>query len=153
MIIEYLKNKPEYIEEIAHHMFSEWGHLRKNINVNRFLNALNSRLNDDKIPFTLIAISKSKELIGFASIVENDMDINRELKPWISGVYIKSEFRNKGMGQILVDKLEEKAKNLGLKKLYLFTFDKEKFYNKLGWNKIKNDFYLDLDVTLMSKIL
>ena len=153
MRVEFLKDNPEFIDRIAGLMFKEWGHIRQGTTIDRYYNYLREKLNSDKIPMTLIAKSERNELLGFASLVVSDMEINKGLSPWISGVFVVPEYRGKGFGGLLVDKLVQIASDLGFEKLYLYTFDKEKFYSDLSWNKIKDEFYLNSKVVVMAKDL
>jgi len=153
MKIEFLKDNLKFIDKIAELMFKEWGHIRQGTTIERYYNYLNEKLNSDKIPLTLIAKSENDELLGFASLVTSDMEINKDLSPWISGVFVIPEYRRKGFGGLLVDKLEQIASDFGLEKLYLYTFDKEEFYSDLLWTKIKDEFYLNSKVSVMSKDL
>jgi N-acetylglutamate synthase-like GNAT family acetyltransferase len=114
---------------------------------------LDNNLNDDKIPFTIIAKSERGKLIGSASLVDFDMENNNDMSPWLSGVFVVPDQCGKGYGKLIVTRLEEIAKDIGLEKLYLFTFDTEEFYKKLSWKTVKNDFYLNWMVTIMSKDL
>ena len=152
MTIDFIKYHPDYCTEIADYMYKEWGHLRDNSSVDRYISAINNRLNTDRLPLTIIAIDNHK-LIGFASIVDFDMDINRELTPWVSGVYVISEYRGFGIGKQLVNRLEQISNDLGFLRLHLFTFDKERFYLKQNWIKIKDERYLNNEVSVMTKDL
>jgi len=153
MIIEFLKDNPGFIDEIAALMFEEWGHIRQGTTMERYYNYLKEKQNIDKIPLTLIAKSENNELLGFASLVISDMEINKDLSPWISGVFVLPEHRGKGFGGILVGRLEQLAKDFGYEKLYLYTFDKERFYSDLSWTKIKDEYYLNSNVGVMIKDL
>jgi GNAT superfamily N-acetyltransferase len=153
MRIEFLKDNPEYVYQIAELIFKEWGHLRLNVTIDRYLNAIENRLNTEKTPLTIIAKTENGELIGFASLIDSDMDINKDLTPWISGVYVIAEHREKGAGSAIVKRLEQIATDLGFNELYLFTYDKENFYSNLLWVKIKTDLYLNHQVTIMTKKL
>jgi GNAT superfamily N-acetyltransferase len=153
MKIDFVKNNMEYIDSIADFMFHEWGHHRKGTTVERYYNYLSDKDNTDKIPLTLIAKSEGNELLGFASLVISDMEINKNLSPWISGVFVLPEHRGKGYGKLLINSIEQLASDFGYDKLFLFTFDKENFYTDLSWKIIKNDFYLNSNVTVMIKDL
>lgn len=153
MIIEYLSENRAMIPEIAENLFQEWGYLRPESSVFRYILKLNERTNIDKIPFSIVAKSETGKFIGIASLVENDMDVDHEFRPWISGVLVQNENRNKGIGSALVKKLESLAYKLRFNKLYLFTFDKEAFYLKLGWSIIKKDHYLNSEISIMFKEL
>jgi GNAT superfamily N-acetyltransferase len=153
MKIEYLKDNPDYVYQIAGLIFKEWGNLRINATVDRYLDAIGNRLNTEKTPLTILAKSDNGDLIGFGSLVDSDMDINKDLTPWISGVYVIAEQRGKGVGRKIVERLEQIAIELGFNELYLFTYDKERFYSKLSWFTIKTDLYRNHNVTIMTKKL
>jgi GNAT superfamily N-acetyltransferase len=153
MRIEYLKDNPDFVYQIAELIFKEWGNLRTDATVGRYLDAIGNRLNTEKTPLTILAKSDNGELMGFASLVDSDMDINKDLTPWISGVYVIAEQRGKGVGKAIVARLEQIAIELGFNELYLFTYDKERFYSNLSWVKIKTDLYRNHQVTIMTKKL
>ena len=102
---------------------------------------------------TIIAKSENGDLLGFAGIVDYDMETNKDLTPWLSGVFVLNEYRRNGIGGQIVKRLEQIASDLGFKKLYLFTLDKESFYLNLSWTKLKDDYYFDTKVTIMIKDL
>jgi N-acetylglutamate synthase-like GNAT family acetyltransferase len=108
-------------------------------------------MNVDKLPLSMVAKTETGKFLGIASLVENDMDVNHEFFPWISGVLVVSENRKEGIGSALVRKMESWAFGLGFEKLYLFTFDKEPFYLSLGWSVVKKDYYLNSEVTVMQR--
>jgi len=151
MIIEFLQDNPIFINKIAELMFREWGHLRENSKIDRYIESVCESLNKNKIPLTIIAKSENGDLLGFAGIVEYDMETNKDLTPWISGVFVLPAFRCKGIGGQIVKRLEKIAIDLGYKNLYLFTLDKVSFYSNLSWTKIKDDYYFDTKVTVMKK--
>ncbi len=52
----------------------------------------------------------------------------------LRSVVIKEEFRGKGYGMKLCMKLIEKARQRGVRELYLLTTTAERFFRKLGFN-------------------
>lgn len=130
-----------------------FGHLRPDKPLSYFIDRYQSRLNTEKIPLTLVAKSTEGELLGAASLVEHDMTINTEYSPWLSGVMVKEAYRKQKVGRQLVQTIELYASQLGFEHLYLFTFDRAHFYQYLGYESLKTDFYLGMDVVLMAKQL
>lgn len=102
---------------------------------------------DDLIPSTFIA--KENNLMGSASIIEQDMDTRPELTPWLASVFVAPEYRNNGVGSSLVKHIMQTAKQAGIEKLYLFTPDRETFYEKLGWQVLSREIYRGHSVTVM----
>ncbi len=79
------------------------------------------------------------------------MTTKAELSPWLAGVYVKEEFRKQGIGKKLVAGIEKLAKKLSFKSLYLYTPDKETFYNALEWKTIERIEYKNTKVVIMKK--
>lgn len=153
MKIEFLKENPVFYDTIAECMFREWGHLHEGATLARYYNYLEEKLNTDRIPLTIIAKSRANELLGFASLVSSDMEINKDITPWISGVFVVPEHRGNGIGRLMISRLEQLARGFGFDKLYLYTFDKEDFYRSLSWEKLKTDRYLNSTVSVMFRNL
>ncbi len=86
-------------------------------------------------------------------LVESDMKIRRELTPWVASVYVAAEERGKGIGAALVRRVTEEAKALGYAKIYLFAFDAEKYYARMGWQLREKVEYLGVEVAVMERDL
>ena len=99
------------------------------------------------VPSTFVALEE--QLLGSAAIVELDMDTKPDSSPWLASVFVSPESRGKGVGSKLVMQVMEKAKEAGIPVLYLFTPDKEGFYQKLGWHTISRETYRGHLVTIM----
>jgi N-acetylglutamate synthase-like GNAT family acetyltransferase len=89
-------------------------------------------------------------VIGSASILEQDMTTNTHLSPWLANIYICKSQRGKGLGMLLVKEVLSQAKKNGLNQLYLFTSDQARFYKKMGWAEIKQEIYQGKNVSIMS---
>ena len=57
---------------------------------------------------------------------------------YVSTVFVDEEYRHKGIGKALLEKVEEKAVQLGAKLIRLDTFDWQgrDFYNALGYEEV-----------------
>ena len=89
---------------------------------------------------TFVAMS-GKSLLGSASLVPQDLKVRQELSPWMDTVFVAPEYRKKGVGSALVNRVVLEAGRLNIETLYLFTPDKEKFYTALGWLVIERIIY------------
>src|ERR1035437_6847116 len=115
MKITYLKNDIRFVPEVSKYMFEEWGDI---YSAKSFMDIVCMRLNIENIPLTIIA-SENNNLLGFASLVKSDFQINTPLTPWISGVFVLPKYRKLGIGKALVKELENISAYLGYSKLYL----------------------------------
>jgi len=85
----------------------------------------------DKVPQVYIA-KLGEELVGTVSLWHNDLSSRQDLTPWLASLYIKKEYRGKGLGTLLQQKCIEVTKELGYNNLYLIT-DHENYYERTGW--------------------
>lgn len=74
-------------------------------------------------------------------------------KHWLALVYTLPEYRQQGYGAMLCNYIEEHARFLGLKELYLFTHTAENLYRRLGWEQAERLQAGDRDIAVMRKNL
>ncbi len=127
----------------------EWGHSFLEATFEELVSELEERTTRRRIPETFVALEGDRP-VGTASIVTHDMSTRSELSPWLSAVYVPPEFRNRGIGSKLVRRAMQEAEILGVKRLYLFTPDRMRFYTRLGWNILEQTRYHGEDVVIMS---
>lgn len=152
MHIAYIKDHQDMLPVVAQWLFDEWSDLCPGSTVKTFLEQLQENCHDNQVPLTLIAL-RDGDVVGTASLIEYDMDTRRDLSPWLASVYVIPEQRGQGIGTKLVQAIVAKATEIGISKLYLFTPDKEHFYQKLGWQRLEYTEYRERDVVIMQKTL
>lgn len=134
MEIYNIKDKQEFIREVAELTQKEWG---SKVNteeefeekVDRKIEKILSRL-DDKSYCKLILV-EDDVLVGFISIFPYDGDERKELFPWYATMFVKSDYRGKGYSKLLNDAILDEARRRGFQKLYLKT-ELENYYEKFG---------------------
>ncbi|MDQ3928182.1 MAG: GNAT family N-acetyltransferase, partial [Chloroflexota bacterium] len=102
----------------------------------------------DSVPTTYVAL-EGEELLGSATLVDNDMSTRLDLWPWVAGVFVKPERRGQGVGSILMRHVVYKAAEMGIKKLYLHTGGARVFYEKLGWRYLGSEYYEGQTVSIL----
>jgi N-acetylglutamate synthase-like GNAT family acetyltransferase len=152
MDIDYLANHKDVIPTLAQWSHHQWGYLYPERTLADVQHSISERTNKNKIPLALIALEGSEPL-GTVCLKIHDMDTRRDLTPWLAGLYVEASRRGEGIGRRLVAAIEEKAKEMGIKKLFLFTPESEGFYLKLGWDVLERVEYQGHPATIMSKEL
>jgi hypothetical protein len=84
----------------------------------------------DLIPTIFVAAKDI--LFGSASIIEYDMDTQKELSPYLAGVFTASDLHRQGIDSRLAHHVMEQVKNNKIKTLYLYTPDSGAFYVRLS---------------------
>lgn len=138
-------------EKIADWYFSEWSTPR-----NKTIERLRNQPDDNTLVQAVVRIKNEIVSTGGLSNMVNIYAVYPELmkfKPWISLLYTAKEFRKNGYGQLLLNFLESKAKEMDFNQIYLYTNTAESLYLKNGWNVIQRLSYKDQDTAVMKKQL
>ena len=142
MKIYNIKEKQEYLKEVAILEHLEWGSRDKNEEEFEF----KIKRNIDKIVnnfenpyFCKLILLDNEKLVGFISMFESDGEEYKNLKPWYATMYVKDEYRGHGYSKILNDAILKEAYKRGYDKLYLKSY----------LNKLKNGeslFYINTKI-------
>lgn len=155
MFIDSLRNHRDAIPELAELLYAEWRDLYEaaGLGLNDLVAALEARAVTDSLPLTLVAVSQGK-VVGSGSIKLEEPGTKAGLSPWIGGLYVRAEYRGKGLGGMMLDALEAKARELGVKALYLSADSAVEFYRRKGWSILESvESFGVRNVSLMTKNL
>ena len=144
---------PAFVDAVAKWHWDEWGHADPTGSLETWTSSLRRRVNRDRVPMTFVAIDDSGEPIGSVCLVENDMpdrDDVRDLTPWIAGTFVVPAKRKRGVGTALMQHAVAEASRIGARKLFLYTSTARRFYEKLGWRALRDNFYEGEAVTIMT---
>ena len=150
MNIELLGAHLNFLPELASLHYDEWRHLSPDMTLADRIRKLQGMAASDDMPFMVVAI-EGNHLLGSAALVYEDMRTRKDLSPWLASVFVKREFRRKGIATILVRHIEKAAEERGIKKLYLFTEHARNLYARLGWCDVEGCKYRGAKVVIMSK--
>jgi GNAT superfamily N-acetyltransferase len=148
MQIGYLADHQEFIPTLARWYQQEWAYLRPGDSVEARIARLRDASGHKEIPTVVIAFNDLK-LLGSAMLIGHDMDTRMDLSPWLAGVFVSPEQRQRGIGAALVQRVTDDARALGVQRLYLYTPSVEKFYSRLGWSVVERTGYRGVDVVVM----
>lgn len=148
--VDYLKNYPHLVPEISEYFYKEWGYLCPDRDLQGFEHSIRERLNVDHIPLALVATGNSI-FYGTVCLKEFDLYTRKELSPWLAGLYVKAEFRKRGIGRLLIESITGLAGQMGINELFLYTPNAENYYQRLGWSTICHEQYQGTDVSIMKK--
>lgn len=151
IMVDYLKNHPEYITTCAEWSYAGWGKYTPQKTLKDYVTSREKYLNDNSLPLTLLAFDGAKP-IGMCSLVKN-RGILLTLSPWLAGLYVLPEYRNQGIDEALERATCQKAKGMGYSKIYCFTSDIDlvPWYVKHGWKIHGTDRLHNQDVTILEK--
>jgi N-acetylglutamate synthase-like GNAT family acetyltransferase len=133
-----LKNSPDYFSQVAlwHHQECERQGLKSTLELRR--ERLIKHIESESIPKTFIA-TINNELVGCVSLVNYayGRDSVRakitETPLWLSNLFVQSQYRNRGIGNQLIEKAKVYACELKLTELWLTATEFTDYYKKRGW--------------------
>ncbi len=135
--IDYFADHPEFLDEVAKWLHDEWAWQNPGENsVADRLQRMQAQMHKERIPMMFVAFAGDHP-VGTAWIVEHDMDSRKDLSPWVATIFVRPEYRGKGIGSALVLRAMDKVRQLGYKQAYLITPDREGFYARLGWRTME----------------
>ena len=136
MAVDFLSNHPDYIKEVASMIYKEF--VENTTSKMTFEEAVTffSHTQKDDLPLTLIAL-EGEACVGTVSIFENDLKIQGVYKPWLASLYIKPQYRSRGVGQTLILEGLKVIKSLGYQELYLKTETASEYYQNRGWKLLQ----------------
>jgi GNAT superfamily N-acetyltransferase len=154
--IDYLAHCPELIDELARLSWNEWQEIyqQRKQTFEHSVKNYRERMNNDRLPLTLVAVRTGlvvnrRELVGMVSLKFHDMDTRPDLDPWLGGLLVLPEWRNRGVGTMLMRRATEEARRLNVPQLYLWTHTAEGLYHKLGWQVIERTNYFGKEAVVM----
>lgn len=146
--VESLVDYPQFIPTLAVWHQAQWSYLDVGRSAAQRAAALCTH-ERDRVPMTVVAVSAGT-LLGSASLIAHDMDTRMDLSPWLASVYVAPSYRRQGVGSALVREIAAHAKALSFPHLYLFTPDRARFYEHLGWHVLEHVRYRGYKQVLMS---
>jgi GNAT superfamily N-acetyltransferase len=149
--IDYLADHLELVEELAQLSWKEWQDVyeQRAQTLEHCLKNYRERMNTDRLPLTLVALHDGA-LAGMVSLKFHDLDTRPDLDPWLGGLLVLPEWRNRGIGTMLTHRATEEARRLNISPLYLWTHSAERLYRKLGWQVVERTNYFGKEAVVMA---
>jgi len=103
---------------------------------------------------TYVAISAQDELIGMATLVDDDELPNApEPGPWLAAVLTVPNNRAQGVASAVVKRIVQRAHELRLPAIYLYTSDQQQWYANKGWKPLRETELNGIAHTVMCLLL
>ena len=150
--IDYLENHRYAIPKLAELHHAEWRTVTPGLSVADRIAGFEARAKRGSIPTAFVAIDEDA-VIGMACLVECDIESHCHLTPWLATVLVVPGYRRRGVGSALADRAADEATRLGVGNLFLFTFDRQSLYSRLGWIPLESATYAGRPGTVMTRRL
>jgi GNAT superfamily N-acetyltransferase len=134
MTIRFLADHPECRPTLAAWYQREWPELFDE----EFTpwHEMDGAMNRNQLDCTLLGFADGK-LAASAALLTEDVLPFPEYSPWLGTVVVDPTLRGRGFGRKIVQAAMSHAISLGLANLHLWTPHHRAFYEKLGWEFVR----------------
>ncbi len=112
--------------------------------------------NRDELPIGLVAVLDGK-VCGTAALKAESVSTHAHLTPWLAPLMVVPTYRHRGIGEHLIASVEEKASQLGFRRIYVGTGEgsgtPESVLRRRGWKFMEKEPYLVSEVSIFKKVL
>ena len=146
-----LAEHPHHWQTAAEWSFAAWHHEFPSDTVQTYLDQYRlAASNPERLLEIYAAVDSDDKLLGVATLVDDDeLPDAPEPGPWLAAVFVTPDARKFGVGSALIDRVVTRARDLGHKKLFLYTEHAAAWYLDKGWTKIRDTVFLGLQHTVM----
>ena len=149
MKIALLADYPQHVETLARWHCEEDGRAEDPAWLDFWRRQLRAESGRERIPLAFVALDDDAP-VGGVSLVEHNMLSHPELAPWLAGTFVHASRRGEGIGAELVRHATARARELGVRRLYLYSENARGFYERLGWKHLWDESYEGEDVSLFA---
>ena len=135
-IIKLADSNNEIFDKICKWYYNFYG-IRSNETFEEARIMFEHSVNENKLPQTFIALINGKVVGMYQISVFDDLKSRPDLYPWLINVYVDENYRGQNVFRNLMNTVNENAKIIGIKELYLYT-KYEGLYEKFGWKYMED---------------
>jgi GNAT superfamily N-acetyltransferase len=133
VLVQLLADVPDLIEPIGRMRFAEWGH---DDNVDEWISTTRSEAGREDLPVTWVAVDEAGTALGAVALGPSDVPDRPELVPCIWGMVVRADRRRRGIGRLLLQRLERYAADHGHPAVWVLTGPSAVgHYESCGWQR------------------
>ena len=137
--IAFLRDQPQHLPTIAEWIHRQWWS-ETDTPIGAIEDWLSTHLGESGFPATFVAI-EGGEVIGSVTLHETEAEDRSSYRPYLGALFVKPDYRGRGLAQALVRAVEAHALHLGHATLYLNAADATAgLYEKLGWQVVERGY-------------
>ena len=138
--VHNIAQTPQHWGEAAQWGFEAWAHEFPNDTVQTYLDLYShSDGKSGRLAETFVAIDSNDKLLGCVTLIDDDeLPGATEPGPWVAALFVHPKAREQGVANALLSHLISRAQQLGFKQLFLYTEDKQSWYEQKGWRYLRS---------------
>ncbi|MEK9629997.1 MAG: GNAT family N-acetyltransferase, partial [Nitrospinota bacterium] len=97
--------------------------------------------NQYEVPMAFVALKDEDQVLGTAALKPRLDGINLDYGPWLGAVLVGKQYRGNGIGTMLINAIESKARSLGFQVIYTSTNSATSILTRRGWISTGENFH------------
>ena len=133
--IRLLADLPQLIEPVARLRWLEW---HDEHHLDHWMEVTRREAGRDELPVTWVAVDAAGSGVGAVGLGAHDVEERPELTPWVWGLVVRADMRDRGVGRMLLSRLERFAVGRGHSEIWVSTGPPAvAFYERCGWRSVE----------------
>ena len=133
VLVQLLADLPDLIEPIGRMRFVEWG---DDDNVDEWISTTRREAGREDLPVTWVAVDETGTALGAVALGPSDVPGRPELVPCVWGMVVRSDLRGRGIGRLLLQRLERYAADHRYPAVWVLTGPPAVgYYERCGWQR------------------
>ena len=130
--LQQLSECPEHLETVGRWIYHEWWSKRCDSPDTVFA-WLRTHSEPDTVPYTVVALAEA-EPVGSCCVIEDDCIHRPQYAPWVAAVYVRLDFRRRGIASMILREAASIAARACVNTLFIDCLAlTAPVYEKNGW--------------------
>jgi GNAT superfamily N-acetyltransferase len=131
--VSLLADSPDLAQAVADMRWLEWGHPPEPEDPAWWLATTIREAGREDLPVTFVAHDAALAVLGAVGLDTYDLDARRDTSPWVTGMIVRRDLRQTGVGRTLMRHLERWAAEHRIAEAWVGTDLARGFYQRCGW--------------------
>jgi GNAT superfamily N-acetyltransferase len=133
VLVHLLADVPDLIEPIGRMRCAEWGTANE---IQEWISTTRGEAGRDELPVTWVAVDNTAAALGAVALGPSDVADRPELMPCVWGMVVRADRRGRGIGRLLLRRLEGFAVERGYPAVWVATGPSAVgYYERCGWQR------------------
>jgi predicted N-acetyltransferase YhbS len=133
VLVHVLADVPDLIEPIGRMRCAEWGSADT---VDEWISTTRREAGRNDLPVTWVAVDGTGTALGAVALGPSDVPGRPELMPCVWGMVVHADRRGRGVGRLLLQRLERFAVDRGYPSVWVATGPSAVgYYERCGWRR------------------
>jgi len=134
VVVQLLADAPHLVEPVGRMRFAEWA--AEGDDVADWISVTRREAGRNDLPVTWVAVDETGTALGAVALGTSDVPGRPELIPCVWGMIVRADVRRRGIGRLLLHRLESFAVSRDHATVWVLTGPPAvEYYERCGWER------------------